>query len=557
MAGRWIMYDNGSWDFKIDNDRIGRTVDSSGITGVDGLKESISAEYGLSRREISTEICYWLNDGESDMVGTRAAPVEIATDTDFRIFKALHRADKSVNVFVTFRECVAGEMIFLRSERVITSQINAPVRAPDEDEVLLMHVQAFEASLGVNSQSAAMVEKSKDKDKRGEPIEAGCGVNPDTETLPHKKNCEQDKEKVCVEDIAVDNGKNKEANVEEGCRVSSASDKLPQQICREQDKERLCAEKMAVENGNNTEANVEASSEVVEVDRGGNMEDAMGEDEDEDNEYYYNYWDKFVRNDCVTDDDDDFEGGPAKGRSGGQGGVNGNRRFGASGGRGLWSGTVAFGRGGSKSKKASSKRRLSEDITDEASNYISSSRAGVCPYTQGTETDEGVDVVLVTPPKPKNKHNRVTEDDDDFVESPIPESTEYQGGETATKGPGYASHTLPSVRSSHNRETDTGESGDVFLDTPLKQYNIHNGEVEDDDVSVDPPGNSGQEWDDLARGKYVDNPDQGSNVSGGPAIHQPRPSTPTVKSMVRSSPRILTYQRVRVAEELRVTKGYE
>ena len=37
MAGRWVMYDNGSWDFKIDNDRMGRTVDSSGITGADGL----------------------------------------------------------------------------------------------------------------------------------------------------------------------------------------------------------------------------------------------------------------------------------------------------------------------------------------------------------------------------------------------------------------------------------------------------------------------------------------------------------------------------------------
>ncbi|KAL0701359.1 hypothetical protein Bca4012_057481 [Brassica carinata] len=47
-------------------------------------------------------------------------------------------------------------------------------------------------------------------------------------------------------------------------------------------------------------------------------------------------------------------------------------------------------------------------------------------------------------------------------------------------------------------------------------------------------GNSGQKWDDLARGGHVENPDQGSNVSGGPAIHQPRSSVPTVESMVRS-----------------------
>ncbi|CAN7042374.1 unnamed protein product, partial [Brassica oleracea var. botrytis] len=109
MAGRWIMYDNGAWDFKIDNDRMGRTVDCSKIKGVDGLKE-----------------------------------IQITTDTDYKIFKALHRADKSVNVFVTFREFVRGGMIFLRSERVIMSQINACDGAPDNDEALLQHVEAIE-----------------------------------------------------------------------------------------------------------------------------------------------------------------------------------------------------------------------------------------------------------------------------------------------------------------------------------------------------------------------------------------------------------------------------
>ncbi|CAN6859671.1 unnamed protein product, partial [Brassica oleracea] len=112
MAGRWIMYDNGAWDFKIDNDRMGRTVDCSKIKGVDGLKET--------------------------------APIQITTDTDYKIFRALHRADKSVNVFVTFREFVGAEMIFQKSERVIMSQINASDGAPDNDEALLQHVEAIE-----------------------------------------------------------------------------------------------------------------------------------------------------------------------------------------------------------------------------------------------------------------------------------------------------------------------------------------------------------------------------------------------------------------------------
>ena len=120
---------------------------------------------------------YCLNDGESDMVCVGAAPVQITTDTDYKIFKALHRAEKSVNVFVTFREFVGGEMIFLRSERVIMSQINGADGAPDNDEALLQHVEAIEASFGVNTKTGRMGENSKDQDKFGEPFDAGCRVN--------------------------------------------------------------------------------------------------------------------------------------------------------------------------------------------------------------------------------------------------------------------------------------------------------------------------------------------------------------------------------------------
>ncbi|KAF3567407.1 hypothetical protein DY000_02017151 [Brassica cretica] len=52
MADPWIMYDNGAWDFKIDNDRMGRAVDCSTIKGVYGLKDSILAAYGpVDRRQ--------------------------------------------------------------------------------------------------------------------------------------------------------------------------------------------------------------------------------------------------------------------------------------------------------------------------------------------------------------------------------------------------------------------------------------------------------------------------------------------------------------------------
>ncbi|KAJ4885623.1 hypothetical protein Rs2_35716 [Raphanus sativus] len=50
------------------------------------------------------------------------------------------------------------------------------------------------------------------------------------------------------------------------------------------------------------------------------MEDVSAEDESDDADYDYNAWDDYVRNDCVTDDDDDFEEGPGKEKSGGHSG---------------------------------------------------------------------------------------------------------------------------------------------------------------------------------------------------------------------------------------------
>ncbi|CAF1957815.1 unnamed protein product [Brassica oleracea var. botrytis] len=58
MAGRWIMFDNGAWDFKIDNDKMGRAVDSSRIRGAEELKTCIVAAYGLLGREVLAEMSY-------------------------------------------------------------------------------------------------------------------------------------------------------------------------------------------------------------------------------------------------------------------------------------------------------------------------------------------------------------------------------------------------------------------------------------------------------------------------------------------------------------------
>ena len=139
-------------------------------------------------------------------------------------------------------------MIFLRSERVIMSQINGADGAPDNDEALLQHVEAIEASFGVNTKTGRMGENSKDQDKSGEHFDAGCGVN-HASVFPRQHSfSEQEKEKIFGGNSAVVNGKNKEANVEVGCGVNLGSDDLPQQNCIVQDKEKSCGADMAVDN---------------------------------------------------------------------------------------------------------------------------------------------------------------------------------------------------------------------------------------------------------------------------------------------------------------------
>ncbi|WZZ70783.1 hypothetical protein YC2023_082153 [Brassica napus] len=239
---------------------------------------------------------------------------------------------------------------------------------------------------------------------------------------------ELEKENICGENLGVDNGKSKEANVEGGCGVNLGSNDLPQQNCSVQDKEKSRGADMAVDN---EQFGLRGAN--MAVDSGENKGDDMGEDEDDDGDYDYNYWHEYCRNDCVTDEDDDFEGSPPK-RRGGQ---------------------RSSATGVSKSTKKACIRRHSEVNTDEVRDYICTSRIVGFAYSEEKNTEEGVDVVLLTPPKPNNQHNRVIEDDDDFVES---------------------------VRSG-----DTGESVDVVLVTPPKQYNKHICVIEDDDEADDPP----------------------------------------------------------------------
>ncbi|KAF3503942.1 hypothetical protein F2Q69_00043688 [Brassica cretica] len=341
-------------------------------------------------------------------------------------------------------------------------------------------LEAIEAAIGLNSEAAELVEGSKDS--RGA-VDAVCGVNLASE------NMRQDS---CGEQIVVESGKNKHANVEAACGE-------------------------------------------IEGDKGGNKGDDIG------NEAGYTEMDV----NKGKDEDDDFNGCPPKGWGGGRSGLNGYDRSGARGGRGQGSGKPASGRGqrsratgGSSSSKNRSNMRRYEDVTDDQRDFLCTSRIVDVAYTKETDiilgvdvvhatpakdrnqqnhdedfvyrrltestsgtvrcaltfetgTVKSVDVVLVTPPQQNKKHNRVIEDDDEFVDPPLTTTTKVCNS-TSASDETHSGESVVNVLVSplkkyknHTDEKATRKSDDVVLVTPLKQYNKQNRVIEADDEFVD------------------------------------------------------------------------
>ncbi|KAF3552225.1 hypothetical protein DY000_02008383 [Brassica cretica] len=463
MAGRWIMYDNGAWDFKIDNDRIGRAVDCYSIKGVCGLKDSILAAYGLLGREIEVEMCYWLIDGDSEMVGKGAAPVEIATDTDYKIFKALHRTYIFFNVFVTFTEIVGGEMIFLSSERDIFTQTNATAVIVDDDENLIRQVEAIEAAIGLNFE-AAEVGGSKDSRAAADGV---CGANVEAasgDDIGNVAGC-------AVMDV--DKRKDEDDDFE-GCPPKGRRGRWSDQNGYERPGWRggrgQGYGKPASGRGQRSRATEIDISLVVDVVHATPAKD-MNQPNHRDNSVYRRLSESTSgtvrcaltfetatvetvdvaavtppqqkkKHNRVIEDDDEFVDPPLR-----------------------------------ETAKVCNSTRASDEIhsADSAVNVLVSPQKQCKNKTVEKDTWESDDAVLVTPPKQYTKHNRVIEADDEFVDPPLTETRKVCNSTSACD------------EKLSGDEKDTGESDDAVLVTPPKQYNKHNRVIKAGDDFVDPP----------------------------------------------------------------------
>ncbi|KAL0682121.1 hypothetical protein Bca4012_048968 [Brassica carinata] len=229
ISGRWIMYDTGDWDFKLDSDRMARTVYAKLITSVEDLKRAIIESYGLVGKSVAVEMSYWLGEHGSCAVGEREAPVQISKDKDFDLFTSARKVDKYINVFVTFKEEIDGKIHFLRpmgnllkskevasSNEVQVGSTSADVYTRNEvndgeidlteDEIILMGVAEIEAVYASNGFGMREVDGTacevQNKVETTEDAALGEGEDADDEDYDYNlchdfvaRNCEWDDDK--------------------------------------------------------------------------------------------------------------------------------------------------------------------------------------------------------------------------------------------------------------------------------------------------------------------------------------------------------------------------
>nr|VDD56191.1 unnamed protein product [Brassica oleracea] len=229
ISGRWIMYDTGDWDSKLDSDRMGRAVYAKLITSVEDWKRAIIESYGLVGMFVAVEMSYWLGEHGSCAVGEREAPVQISKDKDFDLFTSARKVDKYINVFVTFKEEIDGKIHFLRpmgnllkSKEVASSnemqvgstsanvhtrnEVNDGETDLTEDEIILMGVAEIEAVYASNGFGMREVDGTacevQNKVETTEDAALGEGEDVDDEDYDYNlwhdfvgRNCEWDDDK--------------------------------------------------------------------------------------------------------------------------------------------------------------------------------------------------------------------------------------------------------------------------------------------------------------------------------------------------------------------------
>ncbi|KAH0910093.1 LOW QUALITY PROTEIN: hypothetical protein HID58_033414, partial [Brassica napus] len=310
------------------------------------------------------------------------------------------------------------------------------------DEFLIRQVEAVEASFGLNSQTAKRVQGLKDKDSGA----AVDGVNPASGNM-----LQQEKQKSCALGTLVENENKKQAHVE---AAEDAVCGLEVMGLEEANSQGLQVDLCQCCNMRHYEDNTDNLRDFIETNKTTSMillivvspnrllklcalTFATGIDDVGNVVLVTPPQQNEKRSHMIEDDDEYFD--PT-----------------------LTNATQVHGREATKTGTLS------------------------CAHNDETPSGESDHIVLVTPQKQYNKHNRVIEADDEFVSHLFTQTIDFEGGEVCIPRKHFPS-TSVTVSCTQSDETYTCASVDLGQANTPEKHNTHSRVIEDEDLFVDPP----------------------------------------------------------------------
>ncbi|CAA7019987.1 unnamed protein product [Microthlaspi erraticum] len=161
LAGTWVRLEDGVFEFKLDMSRMCRSIYCRKTDGIDALRSKVSAEYAIDCRVVSVDLTYLIDDVLAEKYGNGSQPTEIVSTRDYRSFLFLHKADKSLNLFVMFRETVGDELVIMKPKPRLRAGLSlGALSSGVEDDVDQTARNGVDGDLGRNS----IIEESDDEE---------------------------------------------------------------------------------------------------------------------------------------------------------------------------------------------------------------------------------------------------------------------------------------------------------------------------------------------------------------------------------------------------------
>ncbi|XP_010441492.1 PREDICTED: uncharacterized protein LOC104724650 [Camelina sativa] len=123
QPGKWILHNKRGWEFKMDTNLRGRCARLSSLRCLKDLVERIREMYGGVSSSCGVGLSYMFEDRLAQLNGFATAPIVIRDDREFRCFKSLSLADKTINLFVCFRE-MGGQISGSVVENVVGGEVS-------------------------------------------------------------------------------------------------------------------------------------------------------------------------------------------------------------------------------------------------------------------------------------------------------------------------------------------------------------------------------------------------------------------------------------------------